>query len=58
MFIAALIVAAAIGGCGGGNGDTSADPKPAKTHIGGGKINTDRLEESVPERGATHRPGQ
>jgi hypothetical protein len=54
--IAVLLVAMALGGCGGGDGETSSDQRPKKVRIGGGKIDEDRLEESVPERRAAPRP--
>ena len=57
-FIAALLAATAIGGCGGGTSDTSGDQEPAETRIGGGKITTDQLEEPVSKRGAVPRPGK
>jgi hypothetical protein len=57
-FVATLLVITALGGCGGGEGDSTAEQKPAGTRVGGGKIQADRLDESVAKKKAAPNPGQ
>jgi hypothetical protein len=47
---ALLVLVTVIGGCGGA--DDPDDSKPAKIRMGGGRISSDRLQESPAKQGA------
>lgn len=53
-----LLVALAIGGCGGGGSGSPDGQKPAKVRVGSGTIQTDRLSESVAKQKAAPRPAK
>ena len=50
--VALVALAAALGGCGGGESEEPASREPAKIRVDGGKVDSDRLQELAAKRKA------